>query len=106
LSQPTNPGHPSCSVCGVIDGELATPVSVAAVGVDVADGRWHRVVCRKTAGDQLAIIVDGVLENSEPFPDGAYIRNNAPVTAGAKHLNSDNNDQFHGTLNRVFFRLD
>ena len=103
---PGNPGRPSCSVRGVIDGELAAPVSVAASGADVADGRWHRVVCRKTAGDQLAIIVDGVLENSEPFPDGAYIRNNAPVTVGAKHLNSDDNDQFHGTLDRVFFRLD
>ena len=105
-SPPGSPGHPSCSMRGVTDGGLAAPVYVKASGVDVADGRWHRIVCRKTADDRLAIIVDGVWKNSEPVPYGALIRNDAPVTVGAKHLNSDDNDQFHGTLNRVFFRLD
>ena len=103
---PGEPGQPSCSVRGVVDGELAKAVYVEAWRADVADGSWHRVVCHKTAGDRLAIIVDGVWENSKPLPPGADIRNDAPVTVGAKHLDRDNNDQFHGTLNRVFFRLD
>jgi hypothetical protein len=105
-SMPGEPGQPSCSVRGVVDGGLAKPVYVKASGVDVADGRWHRIVCRRTADDRLAIIVDGVWKNSEPAPHGALIRNDAPVTVGAKHLKSDDNDQFHGTLNRIFFRLD
>ena len=102
---PGNPGHPSCSVRGVIDGRLATPVSVEASRVDVADGRWHQVVCRKTADNRLHVIVDGVRRNSKLVPYGAVIKNDAPVAVGAKHLN-DNNDQFHGALNNVFFRLD
>jgi hypothetical protein len=104
-SMPGEPGQPSCSVRGVVDGELAPPVYVEARKADVADGRWHRVVCRRTADDRLAIIVDGAWENSKPFPQRAEIGNNAPVTVGAKHLDNDDNDQFHGTLNRVFFRL-
>jgi hypothetical protein len=99
-------GQASCSVRGVIDGELARPVYVEAWEADVADGRWHRVVCRRTADDRLAIIVDGVRENSRPFPVGASISNDAPVTVGAKRVDIADNDQFHGTLNRVFFRLD
>jgi hypothetical protein len=105
-SPPGSPGRPSCSVRGVVDGELADPVFVKASGVDVADGGWHRVVCRRTADDRLAIIVDGVWQDSEPVPSGMGIGNDAPVGVGAKHLNSDDNDQFHGALSRVFFRLD
>jgi hypothetical protein len=101
-----SPGRPSCSVWGVVDGEPAARVSVKAYGVDVADGRWHRVVCRRTADERLHIVVDGVSESSEPVPRGAVIRNDAPVSVGAKHLNGENNDQFHGALNGVFFRLD
>ena len=104
-SPPGNPGRPSCSVRGVVDGELAEPVFVKASGVDVADGRWHRVVCHRTADDRLAIVVDGMWENSKPVPSGMDIGNDAPVNVGAKHLNSDGNDQFHGSLSRVFFRL-
>jgi hypothetical protein len=104
-SPPGSPGRPSCSMRGIINEELAEPISVKASGVDVADGRWHRVVCRRTADDRLAIIVDGTWENSKPFPQGAEIGNTAPVTVGAKHLDNDDNDQFHGALSRVFFRL-
>ena len=100
-----NPGHPSCSVRVVIDGRLTSPITVEASGVNVADERWHRVVCRKT-DDRLYVIVDGAVRNSISVPRGAIIRNNAPVSVGAKHLSSDNNDQFHGALNDVYFRLD
>jgi hypothetical protein len=105
-SAPGAPGQPSCSVRGAVDGEPAAPVHVEAWRADVADGRWHRVVCRRTEDDRLAIFVDGAEENSRPFPRGAGIENGAPVTAGAKHLEGDDNDQFHGALARVFFRLD
>jgi hypothetical protein len=104
---PGHPGHPSCSLRGVVDGELASrAVYVEAFGVDVADGRWHRVLCRKTADDRLRIKVDGTWKNSKPVPPEATIGNEAPVTVGAKHLKSEDNDQFHGYLSRVFFRLD
>jgi hypothetical protein len=93
-------------VRGVVDGELARAVYVEAVGVDVADGRWHQVVCSKTANERLAIIVDGVRKNSKPVPPEAIVGNEAPVTVGAKHLKSGDNDQFHGSLSKVFFRLD
>ncbi len=105
-SPPGSLGHPSCSVRGVLDEELAEPISVKASEVDVADGGWHRVVCRRTADNRLAIVVDGVWDNSKPVPSGMDIGNGAPVSVGAKHLNSDDNDQFHGALSRVFFRLD
>ena len=105
-SAPGAPGQPSCSARGVLDGESAAHVHVEAWKADVADGRWHRVVCRRTEDDRLAIFVDGAEENSRPFPPGAGIRNDAPLTVGAKHLEGDDNDQFHGILDRVFFRLD
>ena len=105
-SAPGAPGQPSCSVRGTVDGEPATPVHVEAWKADVTDGGWHRVVCRRTEDDRLAIFVDGAEENSKPFPQGASIRNDASVNIGAKHLEGDNNDQFHGALDRVFFRLD
>jgi hypothetical protein len=105
-SPPGSPGRPSCSMRGVVDGELTAPVYVVASKVDVADGGWHRVVCRRTANDRLAIIVDGVWQNSKPVPSGMDIGNDAPVSVGAKHLKGDDNDQFHGALSRVFFGLD
>jgi hypothetical protein len=105
-SPPGGPGRPSCSVRGVVDGGPAERVHVEAWKADVADGGWHRVVCRRTEDDRLSIFVDGAEENSKPFPQEAGIRNDAPVTVGAKHLEGDNNDQFHGALNRVFFRID
>ena len=105
-SPPGGPGQPSCSVRGAVDGEPAAPVHVEAWKADVTDGGWHRVVCRRTEDDRLAIFVDGAEENSKPFPQEAGIRNDAPVTVGAKHLEGGNNDQFHGALDRVFFMLD
>jgi hypothetical protein len=97
------PGRPSCHVRGVIDGQ-ATSVYVEARGADVADGDWHRVVCRKR-DTRLAIVVDGEVNNTRDVPTGiGAIANDAPVTVGAKYLGADN-DQFHGALDNVFFRI-
>jgi hypothetical protein len=101
---PGEPGHPSCSMGFVVDG-IVEHVYVEAFGVDVADERWHRVVCHKKADNRVYVIVDGVQKNSKPVPEGAVIDNDAPVRVGAKHLSSKDNDQFHGALNNPFFRL-
>jgi len=105
-SPPGEPGRPSCQIRGVIDGQdTPTSVYVEARGVDVADGNWHRVVCRKQ-DTRLAIVVDGEVNNSKDVPTGiGAVENDAAVTVGAKYLGADHNDQFHGALDNVFFRL-
>lgn len=100
---PGEPGHPSCQVRGVIDGR-ATSVYVEARRVDVADGNWHKVICRKQY-TRLSIVVDGKVNNFKDVPTGiGAVSNGASVVVGAKYLGADN-DQFHGALDNVFFRL-
>ena len=94
-------GYPSCTIQGVLDGE-PTFVQVEAP-VSIADGKWHDIACRKT-DDFVAILVDGQESNRNDQQTGA-VANAAPVNIGAKHL-GDDNDQFHGALDNVFFRLD
>lgn len=128
------PALPSCLVRGIPAGRDA-PVgrSVTAKDLDpttpevdgIADGAWHKIVCKKenkgTRGrpyDRLSILIDGKVNNFRNITDAASanevgaVNNGAAATVGAKWLPEDSttaeqtNDQFHGTLDNVFFRLD
>ena len=86
----------------------------------IADGKWHKIVCqiedKETSGrlqDRLSILIDGRTNNYKDYAQIGAIANGAPVTVGAKWLPMPGdpkrrqvNDQFHGTLDDVFFRLD
>lgn len=130
----SQPALPSCLVRGIPTGQ-DTPVGRSVTAKDtkpatlevdgIADGEWHKVICKKqnkgTNGrryDRLSIVIDGKVNNSRNVTDATTgyeigaVNNDAPVTVGAKWLPKDStrpqqiNDQFHGTLDNVFFRLD
>lgn len=90
-------GYPSC-VLRTADGESRVMVTST---VGVADGRWHRIECRRTA-DQLLISVDAALAGSATVPVGYSVEPaEHPVTVGGNGPYVDN-DQFHGALDDVF----
>jgi hypothetical protein len=66
---------------------------------DLADGRWHTIVCTKTA-KLIRITVDGV-SHSVRARLGA-IDNRKPVTIGAK---PDGDDQYLGDMDEVTIRI-
>ena len=97
-----SPGLPSCILSGTrSDGSLQR--SAVRSSVTVADGAWHRVVCRRTSSS-LSIIIDGVVRGSTGA-SAVRLSSSAPVTVGAKAVDSRDNDQFHGVVDDVFMRL-
>ncbi len=79
--------------------EIAERRVVLKASISVADGGWHRVTCRRAAG-KLEIIIDGTKRGSATMP-AVELNNTAPVTIGAKWVNTSNNDQFQGTIDDV-----
>ncbi|MCU1360610.1 MAG: rane protein [Ilumatobacteraceae bacterium] len=94
-------GLPSCVVSGRAPGEATDRRLVLRGSVDVADGVWHLVVCRRTAAAGLQLFVDGVVTAAAAMPV-VDIDSNAPVTIGANRVTPSPNDQFHGMLDDVF----
>lgn len=90
-------GHPSCVVAGRAHIYRAEP------RVDVADGRWHRLVCTRTA-NRLTLTVDGVERAAVPVPRKLSIANAAPLRVGGKGANKGN-DQFAGQIDDVFLTI-
>lgn len=93
-------GRPSCIVQGMFNGQRVLANVEASVSIT---GSWHSITCRKT-DTYVAIEVDGV-ERGRASVQVGTVSNDAPVRIGAKNL-KDGNDQFHGTLDNVFFDLD
>jgi hypothetical protein len=85
-------GKPSCSMAS--DGDPTIHLVKSSVGV--ADGQWHTLECRR-AGAGLSILVDGAVTGTITIPAGLTVNNTAPLVLGGKGL-SDNNDQYHGSL--------
>lgn len=87
-------GAPSCVVASRGRGYLARSA------VRVADGRWHRVECRR-AGRTLTVAVDGQITGRTSVPLSLSIANTSPVRVGGNGPSQDN-DQFFGALDDVF----
>ncbi len=71
--------------------------------VGVADGRWHRVLCRRSGGT-LAVYVDGTLRGRATVPAALNIANDKALRIGGPNFNTSS-DMYHGHLDDVYAQL-
>ncbi len=90
-------GLPSCVVNGS-DGRVLVRSQRS-----VADGRWHRVVCRRV-DNSLVLRVDGTIVASGTGQMGS-VTNSAGVRIGARKLGPGRVDQFRGRLDMTFLSM-
>ncbi|AUX25625.1 uncharacterized protein SOCEGT47_061740 [Sorangium cellulosum] len=94
-------GKPSC----VVRTENGADAIKVKSPVGVADGAWHKVSCRRTSSE-LILLIDNVPQNSKPIAASYDISpTGEEVSIGAKSA-GNNNDQYHGALDDVYFNLD
>ncbi|WP_433827898.1 LamG-like jellyroll fold domain-containing protein [Actinoplanes sp. CA-015351] len=91
-------GHPSCVVAG-----QRARIYRAEPTMDVADGTWHALECRRTP-NRLIMFVDGVLRAWVPIPPLLSIANAEPLRVGGKGA-APGNDQFAGAIDNVFLTI-
>jgi hypothetical protein len=91
-------GHPSCVIAG-----NRRWIYRAEPWLDVADGRWHNLVCSRTS-DRLTLTVDGVEQAWIRVPPSLSIANAEPLRVGGKGPASGN-DQFAGEIDNVFVTI-
>ena len=89
-------GRPSCVVRGKA-GRL-----IARAAVNVADRRWHTVSCQRRLRS-IVLRVDGRIRARVKGATG-WIANEAPVRIGGNKVASGPNEQYHGSIDRVFVR--
>jgi hypothetical protein len=92
-------GVPGC----VVSGALGRVIATAQPGSSVANGRWHRLVCTRTATG-VVLRVDGKVRARAAGATGR-LRNQAPVRVGGKNLTAAFNAQYHGRLDDVLLRV-
>ncbi|GAB1641215.1 LamG-like jellyroll fold domain-containing protein [Krasilnikovia sp. MM14-A1259] len=90
-----NRGKAQC----VVVGRGSSQAYVARSSVTVADGTWHRVLCRR-AGASLVVYVDGVVRGQAAIPATLEIGNDMPVRIGGPNFNTTS-DMYHGYLDDV-----
>jgi hypothetical protein len=99
-------GHPSCVIAGTL-GKAGSPgpnwIYRAEPWIDVADGRWHNLVCTRTA-DRLTLTVDGVERAWVRVPPNLSIANPEPLRVGGKGP-AKGNDQFAGEIDNIFVTI-
>jgi hypothetical protein len=91
-------GHPSCVIAG-----QRNLIYRAEPWVDVADGRWHSLICTRTT-DRLTLAVDGVERAWVRVPPALSIANPEPLRVGGKGP-ARGNDQFAGEIDNVFVTI-
>lgn len=91
-------GHPSCVVAG-----SRGDIYRAEPWINVADGRWHDLECRRTP-NRLIMIVDSVPRAWVPLPPQLSIANAEPLRIGGKGP-APGNDQFAGAIDDVFITI-
>ena len=91
-------GHPSCVITG-----RTGRIYRAEPWLDVADGRWHSLVCTRSA-DRLTLTVDGVPRAWVRVPPRLFIANAEPLRLGGKGA-AEGNDQFAGEIDNVFLTI-
>ncbi len=87
----------------VVVGRGSARAYVARSTVSVADGKWHRVVCRRS-GSTVAVHVDGVVRGRATVPAALSIVNNKPLRIGGPNFNTSS-DMYHGFLDNVYAQL-
>ncbi|MEU8230287.1 LamG domain-containing protein [Actinoplanes sp. NPDC048967] len=90
-------GHPSCVIAGRAQIYRAEPL------MDVADGRWHNLMCARTR-DRLTLTVDGLERAWVRLPANLSIANAEPLRVGGKGAGKGN-DQFSGQIDNVFLTI-
>ncbi|WP_285473920.1 LamG domain-containing protein [Actinoplanes sp. NBRC 101535] len=93
-------GRPSCVLADVSGPSV---IWIARSRIGVADGRWHRIFCRRT-GVLLMVVVDRAPRGWALVPPGLSVNNNRPLSIGAKGA-GPNNDQFNGVLDNIWVRI-
>ncbi|GAA1590261.1 LamG-like jellyroll fold domain-containing protein [Actinoplanes couchii] len=93
-------GHPSCVLVDV----RRPAIRVVRSAVTVADGRWHRLRCRRD-GSRWEVWVDEVLRGRVRIPSRLSVANDQPLSIGGKGFYRDN-DQFNGVLDNVWVWID
>jgi hypothetical protein len=91
-----NAGKAQC----VVVGRGSPKAYVVPSSVDVADGKWHRVMCVRTA-TSLQVFVDGLRRGSMTLPATVDISNNLPLRVGGPNFNPAS-DRYSGFLDDVF----
>ncbi len=91
-------GHPSCVIAGP-----RGSIYRAEPWINVADGRWHDLECRRT-DNRLIMFIDGVLRAWVPIPPQLSIANAEPLRIGGKGP-APGNDQFAGAIDDVFVMI-
>jgi hypothetical protein len=84
----------------VLVGRGSTRAYIARSSVGVADGAWHRVLCRRS-GTVLTVFVDGVNRGRVAVPATLSIANSLPLRIGGPNFNTTS-DMYHGNLDDVF----
>ena len=87
----------------VVVGRGSTRAYVVRSTVTVADGKWHRVQCRRTA-TTLAVVVDGTLRGRVTVPATLSVANDKPLRVGGPNFGT-RSDMFHGYLDDVYAQL-
>ncbi len=87
----------------VVVGRGSTKAYVARSTVAVADGGWHRIVCRRS-GATLTVHVDGVQRGSVSVPATLSIVNDKPLRVAGPNFNTSS-DMYHGFLDNVYAQV-
>ena len=90
-------GFPSC----VLAGGWPNRIYRVIAPVDVADGGWHAIECRRDDGGTLSILLDGITQGTVDVPPDLSIANDQPLLIGGRR-GGVNNDQFHGYLDAAW----
>jgi hypothetical protein len=91
--------RPRCVFQGV-----ASQINITS-GVRIDDGAWHRVICSRN-GITHTLTVDGILMATSTATFSGSIVSDDPVKIGGRAASpGGSNDQFHGDLDGVFFRI-
>ncbi|RZU48610.1 concanavalin A-like lectin/glucanase superfamily protein [Krasilnikovia cinnamomea] len=83
----------------VVVGRGSSQAYVARSTISVADGVWHRVLCRRSGG-VLTVYIDGVDRGHVIIPPTLEIGNNMPMRIGGPNFNTTS-DMYHGYLDNV-----
>ena len=83
--------------------KTSTTVHLAAAPGSILDGAWHSLECRR-AGATLTVLVDDQIKATATIPATLSVVTTQPLSVGGKGVGQDN-DQFHGSLDDIWVRV-
>jgi hypothetical protein len=93
-------GKPSCAMSD----KGSSKVYVVRSRESIADGQWHALECRRS-GASLSIVVGDQVKATLAIPETLSVVTAQPLSIGGKGVGADN-DQFHGSVDDVWVRVD